>query len=98
MYEGSDSHFPAFETPRRILYNRIRDYFIKTRLAIVVDEYWEGDGTIYIVNEKAEMILDKREDLNDRIYICRSIGKIEEVVLVKKKIGNLINEITEFFK
>ena len=94
MYDERDSHFPAFETPRRILYNRIRDYFIKTRLAMVVD----NGSEIYIVNEKAEMILDKREDLNDRIYICRSIGKIEEVVLVKKKIGNLINEITEFFK
>jgi len=98
MYEGRDSHLPAFTTPRRILYNSIRDYFIKTRLAMVVDEYSEGDGIIYIVNEKAEMILDKREDLNDRIYICRNIGVLVSVGLLNKKIGTLMDEITEKFR
>ena len=94
MYENNDSHFPAFETPRRILYNRIRDYFIKTRLAMVVD----NGSEIYIVNEKAEMVLDKADHLTDRVYICLSTGRLVKVFVLGKKIGNLINEITEFFK
>ena len=94
MYDERDSHFPAFETPRRILYNRIRDYFIKTRLAMVVDNGQE----IYIVNEKAEVVLDKSDELTDRIYICLNTGRLVKVEVLRKNLGALVEEIVETFK
>lgn len=81
-----DYHLPAFETPRRILYNRIKSYF-ENKLLVE-----EKDNKISLVNEKAEMILDKQDHLNDKVYILIS-GKVKSVSLLKKNIGELIKEI-----
>jgi hypothetical protein len=81
-----DYHLPAFDTPRRILYNRIKTYF-EDKLLVEEDK-----SRISLVSEKAEMVLDRQDHLNDKIYILKA-GKLISVSLIKKNIGELIKEI-----
>jgi hypothetical protein len=83
-----DHHLPAFDTPRRILYTRIKSYFVG-KLSIE-----DKDNKVILVSEKAEMVLDRQDHLNDKVYIyLKKTGHLKSVSLLKKNIGDLIREI-----
>jgi hypothetical protein len=88
-----DVYLLAFHTPRRILYDRIKKHCIEMNKMMVCEER----GKIYIWNDKAELILDKKDELNDKLYVCLKNGKLIDVKLTKKTIGELLKEVGRYF-
>lgn len=91
-----DVYLLAFFTPRRILYERIKKHFMESDFCDA--EMIEIDGKIEIRNEDCQMILDKKENLNENIYVCLRTGKLVGIKLTKKTIGELLKEVEKYFK
>lgn len=91
-----DVYLLSFFTPRRILYERIKKHFMESDLYDA--EVIEIDGKIEIRSDDCQMILDRKENLNENIYVCLRTGELVGIKLAKKTIGDLLKEIEKYFK
>ena len=91
-----DVYLLAFHTPRRILYDRIKKHFLESDFCDA--KIIEIGDKIEIKSGDCQMILDKKENLNENIYVCLRTGKLVGIKLTKKTIGDLLKEIEKYFK